>query len=143
MYGKILESSSSGGSAAALREYPEVLVLDVREMHCGGCAANVRKVLENVASVQSANVNLANETAVVRIAVRLDEEDLMEARSVGTKDAADSSDASSSAAPTVKAVNGDISVQKIIESIKNKAKIEGDKLAELVTCIWFSNNAER
>ena len=84
----------------------------------------MRKVLENVASVQSANVNLANETAVVRIAVRLDEEDLMEARSVGTKDAADSSDASSSAAPTVKAVNGDISVQKIIESIKNKAKIE-------------------
>ena len=39
MYGKILESSSSGGSAAALREYPEVLVLDVRGMHCGGCAA--------------------------------------------------------------------------------------------------------
>ena len=137
MYGKILESSSSGGSAAALREYPEVLVLDVRGMHCGGGAANVGKVLENVASVQSANVNLANETAVVRIAVRLDEEDLMEARSVGTKDAADSSDASSSAAPTVKAVNGDISVQKIIESIKNKAKIEGDKLAELVTASGF------
>ena len=88
-------------------------------------------------------MNLANETAVVRIAVRLDEEDLMEARSVGTKDAADSSDASSSAAPTVKAVNGDISVQKIIESIKNKAKIEGDKLAGLVHDIWFSNNAER
>ena len=69
--------------------------------------------------MQSANVNLANETAVVRIAVRLDEEDLMEARSVGTKDAADSSDASSSATPTVKAVNGDISVQNY-RSIKNK-----------------------
>ena len=43
---------------------------------------------------------------VVRIAVRLDEDDLMEARSVGTKDAADSYYAPCR-----------------IESIKNKAKI--------------------
>jgi Cu2+-exporting ATPase len=140
MYGKILESSSSssggGGRGTALQEYPEVLVLDVRGMHCGGCAANVRKVLENVASVQSANVNLANESAVVRIAVRLDEKDLQEARSAGVRNAPDSS-SSSSAAASVEVVSGDVGVQIMIASIKNKAKIEGDKLAELVTASGF------
>ena len=41
----------------------------MRGMHCGGCAANVRKTLEADGSVVSALVNLANESALVRIGV--------------------------------------------------------------------------
>jgi len=45
----------------------EVVMLDVHGMHCGGCAASVRKILEGDEDVRSASVNLANESAVVRI----------------------------------------------------------------------------
>lgn len=45
----------------------EVVMLDVHGMHCGGCAASVRKILEGDDAVRSASVNLANESAMVRI----------------------------------------------------------------------------
>ena len=51
----------------------EVVMLDVRGMHCGGCASNVRRVLEAEGSCVSAAVNLANESALVRVGVDVDE----------------------------------------------------------------------
>ena len=47
----------------------EVVMLDVRGMHCGGCAANVRRILEEDGNVRAASVNLANESALVRVGV--------------------------------------------------------------------------
>ncbi|KAL2937286.1 Copper-transporting ATPase PAA1 chloroplastic [Bienertia sinuspersici] len=44
---------------------PDAIVLDVTGMTCGGCAAKVKKILENQTQVSSANVNLATETAIV------------------------------------------------------------------------------
>jgi len=38
-------------------------------MHCGGCSANVRRILEGDPAVSSASVNLANESALVRIGI--------------------------------------------------------------------------
>ena len=51
----------------------EVVMLDVRGMHCGGCAANVRRILEAEGSCVSAAVNLANESALVRVGVDVGE----------------------------------------------------------------------
>lgn len=44
---------------------PDAIVLDVGGMTCGGCAAKVKKILENQSQVSSASVNLATETAIV------------------------------------------------------------------------------
>lgn len=44
---------------------PDVIVLDVRGMTCGGCAASVKRILESQPQVASASVNLATETAIV------------------------------------------------------------------------------
>ena len=71
----------------------EVVMLDVHGMHCGGCAASVRKLLEGDDDVRSASVNLANESAVVRINLAINElnggefEDAVKeaAKNVGTK----------------------------------------------------------
>ena len=57
--------ASSGRSGDGILE--EVVMLDVHGMHCGGCAASVRKILEGDDAVRSASVNLANESAMVRI----------------------------------------------------------------------------
>ena len=57
------------GGDVNVRWLEEVVMLDVRGMHCGGCAANVRRTLEADGSVVSASVNLANESALVRIGV--------------------------------------------------------------------------
>ncbi|KAL9231810.1 hypothetical protein vseg_006981 [Gypsophila vaccaria] len=43
----------------------DAIVLDVGGMTCGGCAAKVKKILENQPQVSSATVNLATETAIV------------------------------------------------------------------------------
>jgi hypothetical protein len=69
------DGSSGGGKGRLSREalggdtgvLEEVVMLDVHGMHCGGCAASVRKILEGDDDVRSATVNLANESAVVRI----------------------------------------------------------------------------
>jgi len=50
----------------------DVLVLDVGGMHCGGCAATVRRLLEaegQAAGVRGASVNAATEAALVRVAL--------------------------------------------------------------------------
>ncbi|XP_058086105.1 copper-transporting ATPase PAA1, chloroplastic [Magnolia sinica] len=44
---------------------PDVIILDVTGMTCGGCAASVKRILESLPQVSSASVNLATETAVV------------------------------------------------------------------------------
>ncbi|XP_020697441.1 copper-transporting ATPase PAA1, chloroplastic isoform X1 [Dendrobium catenatum] len=44
---------------------PDVILLDVGGMSCGGCAASVKRILESQPQVSSAAVNLATETAVV------------------------------------------------------------------------------
>ncbi|XP_072953722.1 copper-transporting ATPase PAA1, chloroplastic [Typha angustifolia] len=43
----------------------DVILLDVGGMSCGGCAASVKRILESLPQVSSANVNLATESAVV------------------------------------------------------------------------------
>ncbi|XP_042492322.1 copper-transporting ATPase PAA1, chloroplastic [Macadamia integrifolia] len=44
---------------------PDVIILDVGGMTCGGCAASVKRILESQPQVSSANVNLATETAII------------------------------------------------------------------------------
>ncbi|KAH1236346.1 Copper-transporting ATPase PAA1, chloroplastic [Glycine max] len=44
---------------------PDVIILDVSGMVCGGCAATVKRILENQPQVSSASVNLTTETAIV------------------------------------------------------------------------------
>ncbi|KAE8672772.1 Copper-transporting ATPase PAA1 [Hibiscus syriacus] len=44
---------------------PDIIILDVTGMTCGGCAASVKRILENQPQVSSASVNLATETAIV------------------------------------------------------------------------------
>uniref|UniRef100_A0A8R7V4X3 HMA domain-containing protein n=1 Tax=Triticum urartu TaxID=4572 RepID=A0A8R7V4X3_TRIUA len=43
----------------------DTIILDVGGMSCGGCAASVKRILENEPQVVSATVNLATEMAVV------------------------------------------------------------------------------
>ncbi|KAF6148761.1 hypothetical protein GIB67_019369 [Kingdonia uniflora] len=44
---------------------PDVIILDVTGMTCGGCAASVKRILESQPQVSSANVNLTTETAII------------------------------------------------------------------------------
>ncbi|KAG0497639.1 hypothetical protein HPP92_002330 [Vanilla planifolia] len=44
---------------------PDVILLDVGGMSCGGCASSVKRILESQPQVSSASVNLATETAIV------------------------------------------------------------------------------
>ncbi|KAK9007817.1 hypothetical protein V6N11_074734 [Hibiscus sabdariffa] len=44
---------------------PDIVILDVGGMTCGGCAASVKRILENQPQVSSASVNLTTETAIV------------------------------------------------------------------------------
>ncbi|XP_072979124.1 uncharacterized protein [Typha angustifolia] len=44
---------------------PDVIVLHVGGMSCGGCAASVKRILESLPQVSSATVNLEKETAFV------------------------------------------------------------------------------
>ncbi|RWR78483.1 copper-transporting ATPase PAA1, chloroplastic [Cinnamomum micranthum f. kanehirae] len=58
------EARSVGGEADAVSAgSPDVIILDVGGMTCGGCAASVKRILES--QVSSASVNLTTETAVV------------------------------------------------------------------------------
>ena len=59
--------------AATVATVEEVVLLDVRGMHCGGCTANVKRILEMERACVSASVNLANESALVRVAVDVQE----------------------------------------------------------------------
>ncbi|KAI6678593.1 hypothetical protein NL676_039389 [Syzygium grande] len=51
------------GEASAVSS--DVIILDVGGMTCGGCAASVKRILENQPQVSAASVNLTTETAVV------------------------------------------------------------------------------
>ncbi|XWS68297.1 hypothetical protein CRYUN_Cryun04dG0078700 [Craigia yunnanensis] len=44
---------------------PDVIILDVGGMTCGGCAASVKRILESQPQVSYASVNLTTETAIV------------------------------------------------------------------------------
>jgi Cu2+-exporting ATPase len=61
------EEASGADAAAALPE--DVLLLDVGGMMCASCAGRVRRLLEEQPGVAFASVNLATETAIVRVAV--------------------------------------------------------------------------
>ncbi|MCS6863161.1 MAG: HAD-IC family P-type ATPase, partial [Abditibacteriales bacterium] len=49
---------------AAVQE--QTVELDIKGMHCGGCAATVQKALQRLPGVCDANVNFAVETATIR-----------------------------------------------------------------------------
>ncbi|WIA18868.1 hypothetical protein OEZ85_003541 [Tetradesmus obliquus] len=53
-----------GDTSAAVEE---VILLDVGGMKCGGCVGHVKKLLEEHPAVLHATVNLATETALVRV----------------------------------------------------------------------------
>lgn len=58
------------GSATAAIQIPileDVILLDVNGMRCAGCVSRVREILEDQEPVKAASVNLATETAVVRV----------------------------------------------------------------------------
>ncbi|KAL4430152.1 hypothetical protein ABPG77_004934 [Micractinium sp. CCAP 211/92] len=65
--------SADSGAAAALAAAPalggkeDVILLDVTGMRCAGCVSRVKVLLEKESAVQAASVNLATETAVVRV----------------------------------------------------------------------------
>ncbi|KAL0546501.1 hypothetical protein IC582_016411 [Cucumis melo] len=61
-YGNKFVSGSAEEISSLL---PSVIILDVGGMTCGGCAASVKRILENQPQVSSASVNLTTETAVI------------------------------------------------------------------------------
>ena len=70
------EHEEWGFAAAAVGNLPspasppfleDVILLDVNGMRCAGCVSRVREILETQEPVQAASVNLATETAVVRV----------------------------------------------------------------------------
>jgi Cu2+-exporting ATPase len=60
------EASGADGAVPAPAE--DVLLLDVGGMMCASCAGRVRRLLEEQPGVAFASVNLATETAIVRVA---------------------------------------------------------------------------
>ncbi|GFR41528.1 hypothetical protein Agub_g2224 [Astrephomene gubernaculifera] len=62
-------ASILGDVAEASDLVEEVVLLDVGGMKCGGCVGHVKKILESQPGVTSASVNLATETALVRVLV--------------------------------------------------------------------------
>lgn len=59
------ESTFASETTSPLTE--DVIVLDVGGMSCGGCASSVKRILESQPQVTGATVNLATETALVRV----------------------------------------------------------------------------
>ncbi|KAF7849184.1 hypothetical protein BT93_L1151 [Corymbia citriodora subsp. variegata] len=53
------------GAEEASAVSSDVIILDVGGMTCGGCAASVKRILENQPQVSAASVNLTTETAIV------------------------------------------------------------------------------
>ncbi|XP_021614871.1 copper-transporting ATPase PAA1, chloroplastic isoform X2 [Manihot esculenta] len=56
---------TAGGTEDVSALSPDVIILDVGGMTCGGCAASVKRILESQPQVSSASVNLTTETAIV------------------------------------------------------------------------------
>ncbi|KAL7205997.1 hypothetical protein ACSBR2_018831 [Camellia fascicularis] len=63
--GEAKSNSVVGGSEDVSALSPDVIILDVGGMTCGGCAASVKSILESQPQVSSASVNLTTETAIV------------------------------------------------------------------------------
>ncbi|KAL7235969.1 hypothetical protein ACSBR1_019279 [Camellia fascicularis] len=63
--GEAKSNSVVGGSEDVSALSPDVIILDVGGMTCGGCAASVKRILESQPQVSSASVNLTTETAIV------------------------------------------------------------------------------
>ncbi|WOL08706.1 copper-transporting ATPase PAA1, chloroplastic [Canna indica] len=63
--GGVQPVSVVGESGETSSRGPDVIVLDVGGMSCGGCAASVKRILESRPQVSAASVNLATETAIV------------------------------------------------------------------------------
>ncbi|KAJ0975029.1 hypothetical protein J5N97_016994 [Dioscorea zingiberensis] len=61
--GEMKSLAGEAGEASGMG--PDVIILDVGGMSCGGCAASVKRILESQPLVSSASVNLATETAIV------------------------------------------------------------------------------
>ncbi len=101
-------SAADSAAARASGVVEEVVLLDVRGMHCGGCTANVKRILEMEPACVSAAVNLANESALVRVAVDV-----------------------SGAAAAGAAAGGDLSVSE--GDIARAVRAVGDGLATVVT----------
>lgn len=51
----------------------DVVLLDVNGMRCAGCVSRVKEILESDNTVTGASVNLATETAVVKVLIPLDD----------------------------------------------------------------------
>ncbi|KAH9533788.1 hypothetical protein CY35_18G070500 [Sphagnum magellanicum] len=54
-------------SKAAAQFTEDVIILEVGGMSCGGCVSSVKRILESQPQVTAASVNLATETALVRV----------------------------------------------------------------------------
>ncbi|XP_077249925.1 P-type ATP-ase 1 [Tasmannia lanceolata] len=63
--GQTEAKSLAGESDEVSASSPDIIILDVGGMTCGGCAASVKRILESQPQVSSASVNLTTETAVV------------------------------------------------------------------------------
>ncbi|XP_057976559.1 copper-transporting ATPase PAA1, chloroplastic isoform X3 [Malania oleifera] len=63
--GNASSKAGVGGGEAGSALFPDVIILDVGGMTCGGCAASVKRILESQPQVSSASVNLTTETAIV------------------------------------------------------------------------------
>ncbi|CAN1141776.1 Copper-transporting ATPase PAA1, chloroplastic [Linum perenne] len=63
--GDVKSNLVGGGQEEGSRQSSDVIMLDVGGMSCGGCAASVKRILENQPQVSSASVNLTTETAIV------------------------------------------------------------------------------
>lgn len=58
------DGKPKGGTGGG-EEGDSLIIIDVRGMTCGGCAASVKRILESQPQVSSASVNLTTETAIV------------------------------------------------------------------------------
>ncbi|XP_059648065.1 copper-transporting ATPase PAA1, chloroplastic [Cornus florida] len=63
--GEAKSNPTAVGSEEVSALSPDVIVLDVGGMTCGGCAASVKRILESQPQVSSASVNLTTETAII------------------------------------------------------------------------------
>lgn len=61
------EGPALGAGRALEASAEDVVLLDVRGMHCGGCSARVGRLLEAQPHVAGASVSLATEVALVRV----------------------------------------------------------------------------
>ncbi|CAI9770080.1 unnamed protein product [Fraxinus pennsylvanica] len=63
--GEVKSTEVAAGDDNASAANPDVIVLHVGGMTCGGCSASVKKILESQPQVSSANVDLTTESAII------------------------------------------------------------------------------